>query len=76
MKIPASESTALKVVVSCDTGHSMDVWYIKTPKGIVMELADQPHHFLPKSREESAYVQGNCCFRAACEKGWELGPQM
>jgi hypothetical protein len=73
MRITVSESTALRVAVSCDAGHRVDVWYINTPSGVVMELEDHPHQFLPKNREESAYVDGNCCFRAACEKAWELG---
>jgi hypothetical protein len=70
MKISAAESTALKQIVHCNNGHEIEVWYIQTPDGVVMELHDEPHQFLPSSSEDPAYAEGSCCFRAACEAAW------
>ena len=71
MRIPASESTALKKNVECEKGHRTEIWYIRTPDGIVIEAFGIPHTFLPKSREDEAYVKGDCCFKAACEAAWD-----
>ncbi len=72
MKISASESTAQRSVVTCADGHQTEVWFIRTPEGIVIESFGIPHSTLPKDRDDPAYVNGNCCFRAACEAAWEL----
>jgi hypothetical protein len=76
MKIPASESTAIRKTVKCKQGHSFDAWYIRTPEGIVIETFGQEHRFLPKDRLEADYINGDCCFRAACDTGWELDLEM
>ncbi len=72
MKINVSESTAIKKTVRCEQGHVSDVWYIGTPKGIVMEVGYLDHVLLPTSLEDPAYREGDCCFRAACQEAWEL----
>ena len=71
MRIPASESTAIKKNVECANKHTKEVWYIRTPDGLVIEAFGMPHMFLPKSREDEAYVKGDCCFKAACETAWK-----
>ncbi|MEW6139941.1 MAG: hypothetical protein AB1733_17090 [Thermodesulfobacteriota bacterium] len=73
MRIPASESTAIKKVVECENKHKTEVWYIRTPDGLVIEAFGMPHTFLPKSRDDAAYKNGDCCFRAACEAAWAEG---
>ena len=70
MRIPASESTATKKTVECPNKHIKEVWYIRTPEGLVIETFGMEHVFLPKSREDEAYQNGDCCFRAACETAW------
>ena len=76
MRIPASESTAIMKPVKCENGHSFDAWYIRTPDGIVIEGFQIGHEFLPKDRSEAAYVNGSCCFKAACETAWEAKLQI
>ncbi|MEW6348304.1 MAG: hypothetical protein AB1646_04540 [Thermodesulfobacteriota bacterium] len=72
MKIPASESTAQRATVTCANGHTTEVWFIRTPEGIVIESFGNPHCTMPNDRNDPAYVDGDCCFRAACEAAWEL----
>jgi len=69
MKIRISESTAMKKEVRCARGHEFEAWYIATPDGIVIEFGRETG-LLPKNRDEAAYVQGTCCFKAACELAW------
>lgn len=73
MRIPASESTAIRKDVKCKNGHEFEVWYIRTPDGVVMEAFGMPHQFLPKTVNDEAFTEGNCCFKAACETAWDMG---
>ncbi len=72
MKISASESTAQRTMVRCANEHQAEVWFIRTPEGIVIESFGLPHSTLPKDDQDPAYMNGTCCFRAACEAAWEL----
>ncbi|MFH0824646.1 MAG: hypothetical protein V2B18_17975 [Pseudomonadota bacterium] len=72
MRINAQESTALREVVKCENGHTVEVWFIRSPEGIIVESQHQPHRFLPKNREDESYTSGSCCFRASCDRAWEL----
>lgn len=73
--IQVSEATAIKKTVSCECGKSYDVWYVWTPEGVILEFAESMHQYLPESREDKAYTEGSCCFRAACETAWTSGLQ-
>lgn len=73
MRIEASESTAFRRPVVCENGHRSEVWYIRTPDGVVMEWADGSHRTLPPDANAPEYVKGTCCFQAACQTAWGLG---
>jgi hypothetical protein len=71
MKISASESTAQRCTVVCSNGHQTEVWFIRTPEGIVIESFGLPHSTLPPDDRDPAYKEGSCCFRAVCEAAWK-----
>jgi hypothetical protein len=73
MRVKASESTAIKGTIQCPEGHVREVWYIRTPEGLLIEFEDHPHQYLPLDSSDAVYVQGDCCFKAACDYAWHTG---